>query len=148
MSNPFIRGGGVQKIVDKDLEKLIDSLRKNNFIFKPNYELSCKAIKVQLVILNKIAEFLPSTKVNSIKISPTDINKEIRFKSLSNVVEGLQELEKAGFIKSKKEGVTGKVREYWFNPFYFFVGTEQLFLSLFSQDIKLEYPELYVKYCM
>ena len=151
LNNPFIRGGGVQKIIDTDIENLLKDLKEKNFRLETKIQinkLSCKSIRVQNLLFNKLSEIFQDTRVSTIKISPTEINKFIRFKSISGIVEGLQELERIGFIKCKKEGATGKVREYWFNPFFFFIGTPQLFLDLFSQDIKIYYPQLYVKYCM
>ena len=148
LHNPFIKGGGVQKVIEEDLNNLIEELNIKNFRLNTKAEvhkLSCKALRVMTVLINELSLIFKETKVSSIKISPTYINKFIRFKTNSSIVEALQELELIGFVKAKKIGRTNKVREYWFNPFYFFIGSKEIFLNLFSQDIKVYYPELYVK---
>lgn len=130
--------GGYNKLIQEDiLKSLIEKIEDKNFLIinlsnKELKTLSCKAIR----ILNLVYSY---SDKSSFKITPTELNKKLGYKSLSSVSEGISELENIKLLLKGK-------KEYFVNPFMFWKGNRDDFMDLYVNEIKLSFPVLYIKY--
>ncbi len=142
------KGSGGTKILEDDIHKICEVLVEKkiyiNFQRIKLDELSCTGVKVFFSLIDLLGEFYSLEKVY-FDISLTALNKKIRFKSLSSVSTGLKELEKTGLLKLTSKGNAKTKPQYHVNPFYFFLGTSEKFKEYLRQDIKVLFPQLYVK---
>ena len=142
------KGSGGTKILEENINKVCSVLEEKkiyiNFQRLKLDELSCTGVKVFFSLIDVLGEFY-SLEKTYLNISPTELNRKSRFKSLSSISTGLKELEKAGLLKLTSRGNAKTKPQYHVNPFYFFLGTAEKFKEYLRQDIKVLFPQLYVK---
>lgn len=145
--NPFLlrfKGEGGIKIFEEELNTTINTIEKKKLLLNFDYSnVSVKGYKVLVAILENLTDCFSTGHL--LTLSPTEINKKLKYKTVTNVRDGLIELERVGVIKLKDKGNVNRKPYYYINVFKVFIGTTDQFKNYIKHDVKILFPKLYIK---